>query len=172
MIKLSLPRVRWIPKRGSPGWVLTWILIGLYFLLKLQGWWYAAQVRQLERQLDRLRPTIARIIQYDHLEVTRQACLTAFDQVRRMDLGGGKILEQISRNLPASLTLTRMEVDPQWGIKASGSLVTGDRSPEETLFVWLYRLQKSDFSVRVKELMPDPQLAGFWRFEVEARPNA
>lgn len=168
MIKLSLP-TKWVPKRGSPAWILTWLLIGLYFLLKLQGWWYASQAHPLEKQLNQLRPTLAKLIQYDHLENTRKACRQAFDDVRQMDLQGSQILERISRSLPPSITLNQMEVNPRIGMKVHGSLVTGIRSPEETLFVWLRKLQESDFSVQVKELMPDPQGPGLWRFELEAK---
>ena len=149
------------------GWTIAMVLLGLYLFLKLQGWWYLWQVQRLERKLEDLRPTLSSIVLCDQLGKSGQACKQAFEQIRRMDLPGSHTLEQLSQQLPDSVTITQLDMDSQMGLRFYGSILAGVRNPEGTLLSWANKLRADRNAVRIQELIPDHSHPGSWVFELK-----
>lgn len=165
-----------VHKRRS-SWVLPGVLLAVYIFFKLQAWSYTRQAAQLEKDLNQLRPTLSAIVLSGQLEHTLQACQEVSDQVRRLDLQNGRLLEQISK-LPASITLDRLGTrarlkGPLWpeprlqvGLKVQGTLAAGIRDPESVLVRWAQSLQSDGMSVRIPRLVPSPRDPTLWFFEL------
>jgi hypothetical protein len=172
-------------KRRS-SWVLPGILLAVYIFLKLQAWSYARQAAQLEKDLNHLRPTLSAIVLSGQLERALQACQAVSDQVRRLDLQNGRLLEQISK-LPASITLDRLgtqarlkvplqgvfsievgrpEPHLQTGLRIQGTLAAGIRDPESVLVRWAQSLQSDGMNIRIPRLIPSPRDPALWSFEL------
>ena len=173
------------PKR--PGrWVLLAVLLVVYIFFKLQAWSYIRQTKQLEKELDQLRPALSAMVLAEQLENTRRACQEISDQVHRLDLQNGRLLEQLSL-LPASVTLERVEnrarlkvplqgafsievgrPEPhlQAGLKIEGTLLPGIRNPELVLVRWAQTLQSEGRSVQIQRLVPSPRDPTVWSFEL------
>lgn len=172
-------------KRRS-NWVLPVILLTVYIFFKLQAWGYARQAARLEKELDQLRPSLSAIVLSGQLEHTRRACQEISDQVRRLDLQNGRLLEHLSK-LPASITLDRLEnrarlkvplrgvfslevgrPEPHLkiGLKIQGTLSAGVRDPESVLVRWAQSLQSDGANVRIQRLVPAPQDPTRWSFEL------
>lgn len=173
-----------LKRRG--GWVLPAVLLAIYLLIKLQGWGYARQSQELERDLNRLRPALSAMVLAQQLERTQQACAGITRQVRRLDLKNAALLEQLSR-LPASITLTRLEnrtrlkvplqevftaaqgrpeARLQAGLRVQGTLRAGVRDPESVLVRWAGSLQGSGNGVKIRRLFPSPRDPDSWIFEM------
>ena len=154
-------------RRPQAGWVCAWILLGLYLILKITGLWYGMQVRAVDRKIQELRPTLANILLFKRMEETKAACQRSFDQIRQMDLQGDRFLQQLSHQLPPSITVQRLELDPETGVWVRGTCMAGIRNPEEVILRWAQRLQESTQpTVRLKGLVPDRQIQGLWHFEL------
>ena len=163
------------PRTRRVSWILVWILLGVYFFLKLMAWGYAWQVRDLERQMAELRPALSAKVLYDQLESTHRACIQVSDQVRQMDLQKKHLLEELSE-LPASITLERVEAHsrlkdkptprPLRGLRIEGSMLPGIRSPEAVLTTWAQKMEVAGTRVRIQKLIPSQQTQGLWRFEL------
>lgn len=172
-------------KRRS-SWALPAILLAVYIFFKLQGLSYTRQAAGLEKDLNQLRPTLSAIVLSGQLERTLQACQEVSNQVRRLDLQNGRLLEQISK-LPASITLDRLgtqarlkvplqgvfsievgrpEPHLQTGLRIQGTLAAGIRDPESVLVQWAQSLQFDDVNVRIPRLVPSPRDPSLWSFEL------
>jgi hypothetical protein len=156
-----------------------------YVFLKFQALSYARQASQMEKELDQLRPALSARVLSEQLENTRRACQEVSDQVRRLDLHNGELLEQLS-NLPASITLERVESrvglksplqtvfsgevtrpEPrlQTVLKIQGVLYAGIRDPEWVLARWAQSLQRDGMNVHLRRLTPSAQDPAVWSFE-------
>ena len=163
-------------KRRS-GWLLLIFLLIPYVFLKFQALSYARQVAQMEKELDQLRPALSARVLSEQLENTRRACQEVSDQVRRLDLRNGELLEQLSK-LPASITLERVEnrtrlKGPLWpaptlqtDLKIQGVLSAGSRDPELVLARWAQSFQGDGMSVHLRRLVPSAQDPALWSFEL------
>ena len=157
-------------RRLPVGWVLATVLLGLYLILKIQAWWYEAMASSLERRLSDLRPVLSAIILQGRLEDTLKASHQAFDQIRRLDLEGGRFLQELSKEVPASVTLSHLEINPRLGARLQGAVLPGIRPPEEVLLSWIQRWQGTRrYNVQVRELNPDRQDASLWHFELNLK---
>ncbi|MBI3318955.1 MAG: hypothetical protein HYZ90_07465 [Candidatus Omnitrophica bacterium] len=154
-------------KRPPLGWTIAGILLGLYFLLKLQGWWFGFQSGQLRRELENLRPTLTQIHLRHELEKTAQACSRAFDLIQQLDFQGSQLLTLLSKEVAPSVTLQELRVDSTGPLKVRGTLEAGIRSPEETLIFWARRIQPLWQSIRITRFSEDTQSPGLWRFDME-----
>ncbi len=157
--------------RRPIGWMIASILLGIYISLKIQGIWFGLQVQGLERKLDEIRPELSNLVLYDQLSLTHAACLEAIDKTQGLGLQAGGLLKSLSQDLPASVTIERLEASPDMGLKVRGSCLPGIRSPEEPLLLWAKKLQKEGLNVQIKHLIPDTQVAGVWRFELKAEKS-
>ncbi len=151
-------------KRRTIEWGILCLLLALYLFLKIQGWWYVHRAHNLTRQLEKIRPTLGRIVLFHELEQTRHATTKAFEQIRAMDFHGTDFLQLLSRTIPISVTLQAVDVHPVLGLRLQGTLIPGVRTPEETLLPWAESLQENGFSVKVQELVPERKMPGVWRF--------
>lgn len=163
-------------------WFLPSLLLGVYLFIKLQGWMYARGVIDLERQLEEIRPVLAANVQREQLEKTRQAALQATQRVEAMDLGGKRLLQGFSQDLPASITLRRVQLRADGGLRIEGAVLPGIRTPESILVPWAQKLQLLQPGIRIRELVPlsqrpaleeappraSAQPAGAWNFNLEA----
>lgn len=154
-------------KRRAAGWIPGGLLLGLYLLLKAQGWGYAHQARQLSAQLEGLRPTLSVLAMGEQLEKTLQSCRNVSEEIRAMGVDGGRLLGLLSRVLPPSATLEWVEVRAgrHLELKIRGTLRPGVRDPEAALLPWAERL-RSIGRVRVERLFPEAQLTGVWGFVI------
>ena len=173
--------------KGFPRWVLPVLLLGIYFLIKLQGWGYARQVAQLTRQLEDLRPSLSAWVLSEQLEETRRACGEVAERVRQLDLHSSRLLEQMSQ-LPSAITLEKLRVDTRLSLPVSGtfavvkgeppirsaqslriigSVQPGVRNPEEILVLWAETLSFPGSRVRILNLIPSLEAPGLWAFEVQ-----
>jgi len=167
-------------------WVLPTALLTVYIFFKLQAWGYARQAKQLEAELDHLRPALSAMVLAGQLENTRRACQQISDEVRRLDLKNGRLLEQLSK-LPASITLERVEnrsrlkvplqgvfstevgrPEPhlQTSLRIQGTLSPGIRDPESVLIRWVQSLQSAGMNARIPRLVPSPKDPALWFFEL------
>lgn len=144
------------------------ILLGVYFLIKLQGWNYGFRAMNLEKQLEHLRPTLSAIVLSEQLESTRAGLTQVLDKIGGLGLQGGPFLQQLSKNLPAEITLEKMEVSAE-GLQIHGTLRPGAHTAEETLALWAKQLEENWHSVQVQELVPDPKTQEVWHFQLKAR---
>ena len=158
------------PRRRRMGWVLPAFLLAVYLLLKLQGWGYARSAKNLERQLDEIRPSLAAIVLTEQLESSRQAYLKLSDQLQKSDLQGTRVLERLSA-LPASVTLERLEIHsrPNRRILLVGSFFPGPRNPEQLLVWWAQKVKSPTAAVSIRKLAPLSGSDGGWVFEVEVQ---
>ena len=151
------------------GWVLPAVLLIIYVFLKFQALSTTHQAAQLEKELDQLRPALSARVLSQQLENTRRACQEISDQVRRLDLRNGELLEQFSR-LPASITLERVEnraeLPLQTGLRIQGILSAGIRDPESVLARWARSLQGDGRSIHIQRLAPSVQDPALWSFEL------
>ena len=147
------------------GWILAGILSFLYLVVKIQAIGYGFQVVRLDRQLQRLRPALSTMILADQMKLSKEIYTKAFDQICQMDLEGTRLLQEISRRIPAVVTLEKLDLDPQMGLRIQGSLRAGDLSPEAVLFPWARELQAHG-EVQVRQLPPSPKDPALWRFEL------
>ncbi len=155
-------------KRPLPlGWTLAGILFILYFLVKIQAWGYGFQVARLDRQLQRLRPSLSAVVLADQMKFTKEIYAKAFDQIRQMDLEGSRLLQEISRHIPSSVTLEKLDLDPQMGLRIQGAVQSADSSPEAVLLPWAKELQAHGEDLRIRQLAPAPKAPGLWRFELK-----
>ncbi len=173
-------------RRKKSGWLLLILLLIPYVFLKLQAASYAKQAADLEKQLNQLRPALSARVLSEQLEGTARACKEISDQVRRLDLKNGALLEQLSR-LPPSITLERVEnrtrlkiplqgvfsievnrPEPHLatGLTIEGTLSPGIRDPESVLARWAQSLQGEEMSVHIQKLIPAPQDPALWSFEL------
>lgn len=176
------------PQRRRPGhWILPGFLLALYLLIRLQISNYAIGVRDLQRQLDELRPALVANVLRQQLEVTRLSYLETSSQIRRMDLQNNRLLEKLSQ-LPPSMTLDRLEIrtagapvrggetlevpEPtgrrQGILRIEGSLRPGIRSPESLLVSWVQRLPVGpDSTIKIRRFSPSVESLDVWNFEVQ-----
>jgi len=152
-------------KQRSTGWTLVLILLGLYLLLKAQGWWYGFQVERLHRERAQLRPVLSEIVQAEQLRVTETAYAQAFQQIRQMALEGSAVLQDLSRHVPPSVTIE--QVDAASGLTIQGSVIPGIRTSEAALLPWAEKMRAARTAVRVRKLLPDSRTPGLWHFELK-----
>lgn len=174
-------------RKLRPGWVLGGILLAVYLGIKLQGWGYARQAASLERQIEELRPGLSAIVLSEQLENTRRACEEIGVRVRQLDLKTGRLVSELSE-LPASITLTKVElrsrlslpvpgtlsvpaegpgVRSQHGIRIQGTLLPGARDPETVLVQWAHTLREEGGRVFIQKLAPSFETPGLWEFDLE-----
>lgn len=155
-------------KRKRPvGWVLPALLLGIYAIIKLQGWAYARQAQQLQRQLDGLRPALSAKVAQEQAELLRDHYRQALEQLGQADVRGGWLLQEISKDLPVSVTLERIERSAPRSLRAQGTCVPGIRPPETVLVLWAQRLREAGLGVRIRRLVPSARWPGMWTFEVQ-----
>ena len=170
------------PRRA--GWVLPVFLLTVYLFIKLQAWGYARQAKHLEQELNRLRPALSAMVLSEQLKKTQEACAKISDQVRRLDLRNGRLLDLLSR-LPPSITLDHLEnrarlnvplhqifsgvsseAPLQTDLWIEGKLLPGIRNPERVLVRWAKSLQTAGVNAQIQRLIPSPQDADVWLFEL------
>lgn len=144
-------------------------LIGFYLFLKIQGWYYGYRAQDVEDQLAQIRPRIAALVTAGQMKATRETYQELFEQIRQMDQGGERLLAQLSATTPASISLETLENRPMFGLSLRGRCTPQERDPELDLVLWAQKLLRSGYDLEIKELTPDAQLLGVWRFELEAR---
>lgn len=155
-------------KRKRPvGWVLPAILLGIYVIFKLQGWAYARQAQQLQRQLDSLRPALSAKVAQEQAQLLRDHYRQALEKLGQADVRGGWLLEELSKNLPVSVTLERIERRTPRSLRAQGTCVPGVRPPEAVLVLWAQKLRGDGLRVRIRRLVPSARGSGLWTFEVQ-----
>ncbi len=156
-------------RKRPAGWLLLILLLIPYVFLKFQALSYARQAAQMGKELDQLRPALSARVLPEQMENPRRPCQEISDQVRRLDLRNGELLEQLSK-LPASITLERVEnrAQPhlQTGLKIQGVLSAGIRDPESVLARWVRSLQGNGMSVHIRRLVPSAQDPALWSFEL------
>lgn len=173
------------PARQRPsGWVLLVLLLIPYLFFKLQALFFLQQAKQLEEELQRLRPALSARVVSEQLSRTYRACEELAEQVRRLDLKNSRLLEQLS-NLPPSISLTRLENRARLNVPLhqifsgepseaplrtdlwiEGTLLPGARNPELVLVRWAQQLQADGAEVQIRRLAPSPDLTGAWLFEL------
>lgn len=157
-------------KRLSFGWTLALVLFILYVFFKMQGWWYAFQTIRLSEQIVELRPAVSAILRSEQIKATGAAYEKAFQQVQTDSLDAVPFLQQLSSRIPASMTLSSVDLDEgMGGFTLEGIVDAGGRSPEEALLPWARRLQRLQTEVRIRKLFPDSRGPGFWRFELRSQ---
>ncbi len=149
------------------GWIVALILLGLYLFLKLQGWWFASHVRELEQKLEGLRPTLSAIVLSEQLQANQQVLTRACDEVSQLDLGGRRLLEQLSQQVPASVAIQTVEVR-QKNLRIQGTCLPGVRSAEAVVNLLSKQLEKHWPNAQVVHLVPDKEVRGLWRFDLKA----
>ena len=171
-------------KRRS-NWALPTLLLVVYFFLKLQAWGYATQAKQLEQEINRLRPALSAMVLSEQLTKTQETCEKLSQQVRGLDLKSGRLLEALSQ-LPPSIVLDRFqnrarlnvplhrifsgamaEAPLQMDLWVEGRLFPGIRNPEQVLVRWAQFLQTAGAEAKIKRLTPSPKEAGAWIFELQ-----
>lgn len=149
-------------------WALPAVLLGVYLFLKLQGWNYGFRAKDLEQQLEQMRPVLSAIVLAEQLESTQKAYTELCEKAGRLDIKGSPFLQQLSRGLPAVVTIEKMEVGSA-GVQIHGVLRQGIQSPEEILNLWDSRMGGSWRELQAQELAPDPQTERVWRFQLKAK---
>ena len=175
--------------RVKVSWILGGILLTVYAAIKLLGWSCARQAVVLERQLEELRPGLSAIVLSEQLENTRRACEEAASRVRHLDRKNSRLFVELS-NLPASITLTKVEmrsrltlpvrgtfsvtveglgVRSHHGTRIQGTLLPGVRDPETVIVQWVQTLQRQGGKVMIQRLAPSFQTPGLWEFDLEVQ---
>jgi len=149
------------------GWSLFGILLGLYFIVKILAWGYGFQVARLDRKLQHLRPALSAIILADQMKLSKEIYAKAFDQICQMDIEGNRLLQEISRQIPPLVTLEKLDLDPQMGLRIQGAVQPGGSSFEEVLLPWAKELQAHGETVQIRQLDPSPRNPALWRFELK-----
>ena len=153
----------------KPGkWVLPAILLGVYLVIKLQGWSYGFRAKDLEQQLEQIRPVLSAIILAEQLESTRKAYTELCDKAGRLDIKGSRFLQRLSQAVPAAVTIERMEIGSE-EIQVHGFLRPGVQSPEEILNLWDRRMEGAWREVQVQRLAPDRPAGEIWSFQIKAK---
>ena len=159
-------------KRLPLGWIVVFVLVAIYLGIKLQAWWYGAQVMKLERRLDVFRPALSTIVLYEQRKKLYEAYTDAFRAIQRSHLPA-ELLGRISQTVPAWVTLEKLEADADMdtdtGIEVhlQGTSSPGDQDPEKVILSWVEKLQALGYSMHIEELFPDPQTSGNWRFALK-----
>ena len=151
----------------SFGWTLSGILLVLYLIVKIQAWGYGFQVARLDRKLQQLRPALSAIILADQMKLSQEIYAKAFNQICQMDIEGNRLLQEISRQIPPSVTLEKLDLDPQMGLRIQGAVQSGGLSLEAVLLPWAKELQAHGELVQIRQLPPSPRDPGLWRFELK-----
>ncbi len=154
------------PKRPL-GWVLPALLLGIYVILKLVGWGHARHARELQRQLDGLRPALTAKVAQEQAQLQRDHYRKTLEELKQSDARGGWLLEELSKNLPVSVTLDRIERRTARSLRAEGTCVPGARTAEAVLVLWAQKLRGESLHVRIRRLAPSSRGSGLWAFEVE-----
>ena len=159
------------PSEKQPGnWTLPLVLLGIYLLLKLQGWNYGFRAADLERQLEQLRPTLSAIVLSEQLESAKAGLTQVCEKVGRLDIQGSQFLEQLSRTVPVEITLEKIEMGAQ-ELQIHGVLKPGARPAEEVLALWMKQWKGNGHPVQVQELTPDRQTPEIWRFQLKSKES-
>ena len=172
------------PRQRRSGWVLLVVLLIPYLFIKFQAWGCINQVKQLDQELNRLRPGLSAIVLSEQLTRTKQVCEQITVQVRGLGLKNGLLLEQLS-HLPPSITLNRLEnrsrlkvplhqlfsgeasgASLQTDLRMDGTLLPGIRDPESVLVRWAESLQNSGLEVSIRRLAPSPGNPHEWLFQL------
>ena len=148
-------------------WPFTLLLV-IYLVLKLQGWNYGFRAHRMEKDLEQLRPVLSQIILSEQLKSHRDQFQQLFSQIEQLDMKGGRLLTWFSNELPAQVTLEKLQVEPG-RLQIEGTLTPGIQDPEQFLDQWAQRLQADWPQVKVQSLVPDSQRSGGWRFQILAR---
>lgn len=160
------------PTRKRPiGWILVGLLLGLYLIIKLQGWGYARHVRELESQLDQLRPALSAIVLYGQLKTVRQACLNLTQQVQTLDLKGAELVERLSRDVPPSITVEEIHLRSPDDLSIWGRVWPGVRPMEQVLVSWAGTFQTAGNRIRIRDLAPPADDPHAVQFLVEVKPE-
>lgn len=147
-------------KKRPIGWILLILLVGVYVAIKFQVWGYAQRVQELEAQLEKLRPTLSAKVTYDQLSVTHGAYLEASEQIQKIHLQVSPLLQQLSKELPVSITLEKIEAESGKAVRIWGEVLPGIRSPEAVLVPWAQRLRSVGAHVRIEKLESSPHGSG------------
>lgn len=135
--------------------------------LKLQGSWFSFQAHRLELKLDAIRPELSTLVMHEQMKTTHAACLEALGQARSQELSAEPFLRFLSREVPASIAIERLEVSQAMGLKVRGSCLPGIRPAEEPILLWAEKLRQEGFDVQVRFIIPDSKVTGLWRFELK-----
>ena len=153
------------PKAQKSGWVLFAVLLGVYLLIKIQGWAFAYGARTLQRQLEELRPALSAMALSEQLKGTIRSYEEGVRQIRQRHLAGADLLKDFSR-LPSSFVLDQVELRPDT-LRISGNLLAGSRAPEAALVVWAGTLSEWGSRIRIRKIVPFPEEPGRWQFELQ-----
>ena len=156
-------------RKGSLGWWAATLLLALWLVLQMTGWWYTYQARRMERRIQKLRPTLAAIVLTEQLETARKNCLAAFDEIRQTDIQGSRFLEELSTQTPSSVTLEEVEFHPMLGLKIRGFFFAGTRKPEAVVTLIAKRFSAGGKTFEVRSLSPRPAETGLWNFELKGQ---
>jgi hypothetical protein len=154
-------------KSRHGGWLLA-ILLLAYFLLKFQAWNYMRSIRQLEKELDSLRPELSSVALQEHLQSNREEYLKLFEQIGRKKVPAGAMFKHFSHTLPPSITLRQCVLFSPSEFSLSGDFYPGAREPEEALITWLSPFSDT-MQIKIRSIGPLPDNSGRWRFEIEVR---
>lgn len=155
-------------KRRPGGWLLA-ILLAAYFLLKFQAWFYSRGARDLEKELDSLRPALSASALQEHLQSNRQEYIRVFDQIRRKRVPAEAMFRHFSRTLPPSVSLTQCSLISVSEFSVTGDFYPGIREPEEALISWLAPFQSDSMRIWIRSIGPLSDGSGRWRFEIEVK---
>ena len=150
------------------GWILPLVLLGIYLFLKLQGWNYEFRAMEMEKQLERLRPTLSAIVLSEQLEATKEELTQLLDKVENLALEPNPFLQQLSKNLPGEITLEKMEIGPE-GIQVKGILRPEARSAGEVLALWTEKWEERWHPVQVQDLTQDLKTPEIWHFQLRTQ---
>ncbi len=172
------------PARRPSGWVLLIVVLIPYLFIKLAAWNSTREAKQLEQEINRIRPALSAIVLSQQLEKTQAACEKLKGQVRGLDLKNGNLLEVLSQ-LPPSIVLTSFnnrarlnvplhhifsgaddQVPVQDDLWMEGKLLPGSRNPELVLVRWAESLRAAGVNAEIKRLVPSSSEQGSWVFEL------
>ena len=157
------------PSQKQPGnWTLPLFLLGVYLLIKIQGWNYGFRAADLEQQMQHLRPILSAIVLSEQMESTQAGLAQVCGKIEGLDLQGGQFLQRLSRAVPMEITLEKIEMDPD-GLQIQGTLRPGARPAEETLALWAKQLGENGHPVQVQQLAPDPKTQEVWHFQLKTQ---
>ena len=153
------------PRRNRKSWILPAVLLGIYLLIKVQGWIFASGARTLERQLEELRPVLSAMALSEQLKGTIKSYEEGARQIRQRHLPGELLLRDLS-HLPASFVLDHVELRSE-AVRISGSFLAGVRNPETALVLWAQTLRGLGSRVWIRKLVPLQANPGRWQFELQ-----